>query len=143
MAGGAVDGAEGGGIQAEPTRMRLSSGEELPPQAAPAVLRQHDALGEIQEVSGIQPGRPEGGAEGLLLIRERQAGGGSEGRSFGRQREDGQRARAPQVDGEVVTLIGRVPVVEIGELAEDADAQFPERGNPRCEVRAGDLEETD
>ncbi|MEY3959326.1 MAG: hypothetical protein RJA37_1929, partial [Verrucomicrobiota bacterium] len=31
----------------------------------------------------------------------------------------------------------------IGELAEDADAQFPERGNPRGEVRAGDLEETD
>jgi hypothetical protein len=131
MIGGPHHPAEGDLAEAEPRRVRLPPVEEGMSRALPPILRKQNGFSAVEDVLHVDVRPFEGRREIVGMIGQRHA----------RRRADHpvavisghHDAVAPGVAGEVSPLIGRVPVIEIGPVAEHRHAQPREIRHHVCD----------
>lgn len=104
--------------------MGLAPVEEGVAQAVAAIGRQQDRLGAIEDVAQRLGPVGEGGGKILGVVLHRRAGGGADhARAVPGRDHDGAGAG---IGAQIVALIGRIAVIQIGPVAEDRDAQARE-----------------
>ena len=123
IVGRTIDRGEGGPAEApEPARVRLALVEEAMTEAEAAVRFQQHRLAAVEDLLDREAARDERTLERLVFVGQRDAGGCTN-HAPTVESEHEQAVRRTGVGRQVLRLIGRVAVIQIGIVAKHRDAQ--------------------